>query len=114
MLTTMMEENWAIGYPPIAAQLAELMARIEASDQQIERINARALPAGAKRLLEAELVARGLPGFVDSGSSVPLIIGDLRLPAFEYSRYDLYTWSRERARLAIRLNAAAIAPLRWR
>ena len=87
-------EELARVYPQIAARLAELIARIEASDRQIEWINARALPAGANRLLVAELVARGLPGFVDKGSNVPRIVHELRLPAFEYSRREPYTWSR--------------------
>ena len=49
-------------YPPIAEQIAELVARIETNDQQIEHINARALPSGAERLQVVELV-RGVPGF---------------------------------------------------
>ena len=50
-------------YPPAAAQLAELLARVVASDEEIDYINAHMLPGGAERLLVAELVARGLQGF---------------------------------------------------
>ena len=46
-------------YPPLAAQLADLLGRLRASDDRIEHINAHALPRGCGPLLVAELVARG-------------------------------------------------------
>ena len=89
-------EELAHVYPPIAEQIAELVARIEANDKQIEHINARALPSGAERLQVAELVARGVPGFSFAPAryvEVPRITKDLRLPAFEYTgRSQVYAW----------------------
>jgi hypothetical protein len=83
-------------YPPLAAQLADLMARIFASDREIEHINARALPAEAERLLVAELVARGLRGFVENSVEAVRITRDLRLPAFRFDQHDPYAWPRSR------------------
>lgn len=89
-------EELAHVYPPIAEQIAELVARIETNDQQIEHINARALPSGAERLQVVELVARGVPGFSfapERHVEVPRITKDLRLPAFEYTgRSQVYMW----------------------
>ena len=51
-------------YPPLAAQLADLLGRLRASDDRIEYMNAHALPRGCGPLLVAELVARELDGFV--------------------------------------------------
>jgi hypothetical protein len=88
-------------YPPLAAQLADLMARIFASDREIEHINARALPAEAERLLVAELVARGLRGFVENSVEAVRITRDLRLPAFRFDRTEPYAWPRARPSLLI-------------
>jgi hypothetical protein len=93
-------EELAQVYPPIAEQLAELVARIEANDKQIEHINARALPSGAERLRVAELVARGIPGFSfapERNVEASRITKDLRLPAFGYTgRSQVYAWPRSR------------------
>ena len=81
-------------YPPFAERLAELLPRIDANDRQIEQINDHALPSGAKRLLVAELVARGLPAFnPEPYVNVPRITHELRLPAFEYPG-ERYVWPR--------------------
>jgi hypothetical protein len=72
-------------YPPIEAQLADLLGRLDASDRRIEFINDRDLPSGAERLLVAELVARGLRGFVENSVEVTRITKQLRVPAFRYS-----------------------------
>jgi hypothetical protein len=53
-------------YPDLAQKLAELLVRIAANDRMIEYINGHALPSGAKRLLVAELKARGLPEVANS------------------------------------------------
>ena len=45
----------------------------------------RALPRD-KKLRRAEVAAR-LPGFVDEGHHVPLIVSQMRLPAFVYDRH---------------------------
>ena len=57
-------------YPPLAAQLADLLGRLRASDDRIEFIN-NALPRGRGPLLVAELVARGLDGFVQEFGQCP-------------------------------------------
>jgi hypothetical protein len=80
-------------YPAAAATLADLMGRIEASDREIEYINSR-LPAGAERILIAELVARGLVWF-GRNSEIPSITADLRLPAFHFDQHAAYTWPRK-------------------
>ena len=79
-------------YPAFASQIAELLTRIVANDREIEYINANRLPAGAERLLVAELVARGLKGFVDKSANIPRISNELLVPKFTYNRYDPYTW----------------------
>jgi hypothetical protein len=81
-------------YPAFAERLAELLPRIVQSDREVESINARALPVGADRLLVAELVARGLPGFVQNAVETPRITGSLRLPAFHRSVHEPYAWPR--------------------
>jgi hypothetical protein len=58
-------------YPPLAAQLADLLGRLRASDDRIEHMNAHALPRGCGPLLVAELVARGLDGFVQNSVDRP-------------------------------------------
>jgi hypothetical protein len=75
-------------YPPIEAQFRDLMTRIDANDKQIEYINAHVLPRDAERLLVAELVARGLMGFVENSVEAVRIIRDLRLPAFRFDQHD--------------------------
>jgi hypothetical protein len=51
-------------YPGVAERLADLLARIAANDQAVERINANGLPRDCDRLLVAELVVLGLTGWV--------------------------------------------------
>jgi hypothetical protein len=84
-------------YPPIEAQFRDLMTRVDANDKEIEHINARALPAEAVRLLVAELVARGLRGFVENSVEAVRITRDLRLPAFRFDQHDPYAWPRPAA-----------------
>jgi hypothetical protein len=81
-------------YPTIAPQLANLVARIDANDREIERINTRARPKGAVDIASAEAVARQLRNFVDGTASIPRITTRLRLPAFEYDRLAPYSWPR--------------------
>ena len=52
-------------YPEIERRLAELIGRIAANDPEVAWINSGRV---AKLLLSAELVARGLGGFVRNGS----------------------------------------------
>lgn len=79
-------------YPVFACQIAVLLTRIVVNDRDIEFINADRLPSGADRLLVAELIARGLKGFVDNSANIPRITSELRLPDFKYNRHDPYTW----------------------
>ena len=83
-------------YPAFAQKLAELLPRIAANDREIEYINGHALPSGAKRLLVAELVARGLEGFMHNSMATPSLMEELCLPAFECSAHDRYAWPRSR------------------
>ena len=83
-------------YPGIEQKLRELLPRIAENDREIEYINTHALPNGGKRLLEAELVARGLRVFFESGVHIPRITQTLRLPAFEYDQFNPYAWPRSR------------------
>jgi len=83
-------------YPQMEAQLVELLSRTKASDERIERINDRGLPSGAERLLVAELVARGLRGFVENSVDVMLITKQLRFPAFKFSQFEPFAWPRSR------------------
>jgi hypothetical protein len=80
-------------YPQAAATLADLLGRIEASDRELEFVNSR-LPAGAERILIAELFARGLVWF-GRNSEIPSITADLRLPAFHFDQHASYTWPRK-------------------
>jgi hypothetical protein len=81
-------------YPPLAAQLADLLGRLRASDDRIEHLNAHPLPRGCEPLLVAELVARGLDGFVQNSVNVPRIVRRVQLPAFEYDIHAPYAWPR--------------------
>jgi hypothetical protein len=67
-------------YPAFAKKLAALLARVTASDRDIEFINDHKLPNDAERLLTAELVARGLPGWVSNSIHAPRIVDLLHLP----------------------------------
>src|SRR4029450_6965597 len=69
-------------YPAFTDKLANLLARIDDTDREIEYVNGR-LPSDASPLLVAELVARGLEGFAQDGLSTSRITGQGRVPAFE-------------------------------
>jgi hypothetical protein len=71
-------------YPPLAAQLADLLGRLRTSDDRIEYMNAHALPRGCGPLLVVELVARGLDGFVQNSIDIPHIVRRVQLPALQY------------------------------
>jgi hypothetical protein len=88
-------EELARVYPPVAAQLVDLLGRIAANNEQVDFINKR-LPMGSGELLVAELVARGLGGLVESSVDVPSIIRKVRLPSFEWSRHEPFAWPQSR------------------
>ena len=79
-------------YPAVAARLADIAARIDANDREIEKVNTWAKPDGAEGLAGAEMVARGIKGFNYGLTNIPRITRDLRLPSFEEKRHDPYTW----------------------
>jgi hypothetical protein len=81
-------------YPPLVAQLADLLGRLRTADDRIEYINTHALPRGCGPLLVAELVARGLDGFVRELVDIPRIVRRVQLPAFEYDAHHPYAWPR--------------------
>ena len=90
----MLAEELKAVYPVFEAQLRDLLPRIAESDKHIEDIINHSLPSGAERLLVAELVARGLRGFVENSADVARITRQLRLPAFQFDRHDPYAWPR--------------------
>ena len=98
-------------YPPLAAQLADLLGRLRASDDRIEHMNAHALPRGCGPLLVAELVARGLDGFVQNSVNIPRIVRRVQLPAFEYDIHAPYAWPRSSSVDAGSLMFRAISEL---
>jgi hypothetical protein len=69
-------------YPAFAEKIAPLLQRIATNDRMIEYINGHALPSGAKRLLVAELKARGLPEVANS-IETPRITNQLCLPPWQ-------------------------------
>jgi hypothetical protein len=66
-------------------------------------MNANALPRGHEPLLVAELVARGLDGFVQNSVNAPRIVRRVQLPAFEYDIHAPYAWPRSSS-----VNAASL------
>ena len=73
-------KEYADLYPTVAQKLAEVLSRIAANDREVDYINKHALPKGAPRLLEAELIARELPGWVQAGIRTLRVIDLLHLP----------------------------------
>ena len=106
-----MAEELARVYPPLAAQLADLLRRLRASDDRIERMNAHALPRGCGPLLVAELVARELDSFVRNSVDIPRIVRRVQLPAFEYDIHAPYAWPRSSSTDAGSLMFRAIGEL---
>jgi hypothetical protein len=87
-------EELAKVYPPLAAQLAELLGRIAANDREIERVNTK-LPSGKGALPGAELAARGLKNFQAGSmgtSFVPRLTQQAYLPTFQYDPSAPYLW----------------------
>jgi hypothetical protein len=73
-------KEYADLYPTVAQKLAEVLSRIAANDREVDYINNHALPKGAPRLLEVELIARELPGWVQAGIQTWRVIDLLCLP----------------------------------
>ena len=81
-------------YPALSARLADIVARVDANDREIEKVNTWAKPDGAEGLAGAEMVARGIKGFNYGLINIPRITRDLRLPSFEERRHGPYAWPR--------------------
>ena len=58
------------GLPAVRRAAGDLLGRLRTSDDRIEYMNANALPRGCGPLLVAELVARGLDGFVQNSVNI--------------------------------------------
>ena len=82
-------------YPDFAQRLADLLARIEASNTDIEQTNLQ-LPKDAQPLLTAELVARKMDGWTKDAIDAPRLTASVRLPAFERTPHMPYAWPRQR------------------
>jgi hypothetical protein len=82
-------EELARVYPGLAKQLADLAKRIKANDDMIQWIN-RKLPRGTDRLEGAEFIARYVP--CRNWQSVPKILDQMTLPAFETDQMKRYLW----------------------
>jgi hypothetical protein len=76
-------------YPPFALAFADLMLRVEACDHELAVIS-RALPRGRGPLLGAELVARGLLGYVNNSVTTPRLSETVVLP--EWAGGGRYSW----------------------
>jgi hypothetical protein len=98
-------------YPPLAAQLADLLGHLRASDDRLNHMNARALPRGCEPLKVAELVARGLDGWAQNWIDIPRIVSRVQLPAFEYDPHHTYVWPRSSSVDAGSLMFRAISEL---
>ena len=83
-------KEYADLYPALAQQLAELLSRIAANDREVDYLNKHALPKGVGRLLEVELIARELPGWVQAGIQTDRVIDLLRLPPWQPRSH--YLW----------------------
>jgi hypothetical protein len=79
-----------------SGKLQDLGLSRSGNDREIEYVNNHARPSGAERLLVAELIARGLEGFVKNSVRTPRITEELCLPAFEHSAHQPYAWPRSR------------------
>ena len=73
----------------MAAQLADLLHRIVANNREIA---ATKLPENGSRILESELVARGLRGFV-LGDPAVSIVEETRLPAWQRDAHRPYVYN---------------------
>jgi hypothetical protein len=84
-------------YPAAVAKLVDLLSRIPAVDAEVSRVNGSS-PYGVRdRLRPVEQAARGVDGFLVSGSfsftGLLSLAADLKLPKFEADgdRYQ-YSW----------------------
>jgi hypothetical protein len=76
-------------YPPAAAQLADLFARMAQCDRECSRINGSAPPGDHCRLRCVELTARGVEALLQPDVWIGL---ELRLPFFWRDSGPIYAW----------------------
>ena len=81
-------------YPPLAAQLADLLGRLRTSDDRIEHMNAHALPRGCVPLLVAGLRGARVGWLRPDSVNIPRIVRRVQLPAFQYDIHAPYAWPR--------------------
>jgi hypothetical protein len=98
-------EELAKVYPTMATTLADLVDRIAANNNEINAVNNR-LPDSGSRVLEAELIARGMEGFANGGIVAPSIVEQLRLPRWDFNIYQPYAWPIDE-----RLRHASVIPI---
>jgi hypothetical protein len=67
-------------YQPVETKSVDLFTRMAANDREVHRINASAPSGEPRRLVGAELAARGLASFSRDN---PSIAAELRIPSFE-------------------------------
>ena len=84
-------EELAKTYPTLVATLADLINRIDNNNNEINAINNK-LPDGGSRVLEAELIARDMRGFVENGIQATSIVGEMRIPAWDHDVHQPYAW----------------------
>ena len=71
-------------------QATRIPSRGGSNHREVDYINKCALPKGARRLLEIELIARELPGWVQAGIQTPRVTDLLRLPPWHLR--SSYLW----------------------
>lgn len=82
-----LREHW----PMAAATLVELIARVQASDEEIARINA---PSGCDRLESAEVIARECPGNFYASATPITRFAKAKIPALIVQGSDHMAWPR--------------------
>jgi hypothetical protein len=92
-------------YPALVTQLTDLMQRIAANDLEITSVNNH-LPDDGSRVLETELVARNLQGFMNDGVETTSIIRELRIPAWDFEVHQPFAWP-----IDDRLQQHAVIPI---
>lgn len=88
----MLAQEIAATYPRLVEEMVDLLSRLAVNADRIDHVNERRLPRGAERLLQAEMVARGLTGFAARGVDIPSLVRGTRLAAFKFDRFAPYAW----------------------
>jgi hypothetical protein len=83
-------------YPRFEECIAELIAKIDANDREIDYLNSQLLPTDAERLRSAELIAREIEAWRVNQTDVVRITRELCLPSFRHDPHRPYAWPRSR------------------